>query len=111
MRLRHVYGALAAAGAILPLWQFLPFVREHGLALRPFFQQLFSTPVGGFFGMDVIVSAVVLWVFVFIEGRRLRMGHLWVPVVASLLVGVSLGFPLFLWMREGKRTDGAPPVR
>ncbi len=42
-------------------------------AARPalFFQQLFANPVSSFFGMDVIVSSVVLWVFVLTEGRLL----------------------------------------
>ena len=100
MRPKHVYFILAILGAVLPLWQFVPFLREHGLALDVFFQQLFSTPVSGFFGMDVIVSSVVLWVLLYVEGRRAGMRHLWLPVVANLIVGVSLGLPLFLYMRE-----------
>lgn len=100
MKPRHIYAALAVAGAVLPLWQFLPFLREHGLDLPLFFQQLFSTPVSGFFGLDVIVATVVLWVFVLVESRRHAIRHRWLPIAASLLIGVSLGLPLFLYMRE-----------
>jgi hypothetical protein len=100
MKPKHAYAGLGVVGTILPLWQFIPFVRDHGLAFDLFFQQLFSTPVGGFFGMDVIVSSLVLWVLVFIEGRRAGVRHLWVPVAANLAVGVSAGLPLFLYMRE-----------
>ena len=46
------------------------------------------------------MSSVVLWALVVIEGRRAGMKHLWAPIVASLAVGVSLGLPLFLYMRE-----------
>jgi hypothetical protein len=28
------------------------------------------------------------------------MSALWAPILSTLLVGVSLGFPLFLYMRE-----------
>jgi hypothetical protein len=52
--------------------------------------------------MDVIVSAVVLFVFIFAEGKRLDMSNLWFPVVATLSVGVSLGLPLFLYMRQNQ---------
>lgn len=100
MKPKHAYLGLAVLGTLLPLWQFLPFLREHGVAVGLLFQQLFSTPAGGFFGMDVIVSSVVLWVLVYVEGRRSGVRHLWVPVVANLTVGVSLGLPLFLYMRE-----------
>ena len=100
MKPKHVYFALAVVGAVLPLWQIMPFLREHGLAFDVFFRQLFSTAVGGFFGMDVIVSSVVLWVFLYVEGRRAGVRHLWLPLVANLIVGVSMGLPLFLFMRE-----------
>jgi hypothetical protein len=49
------------------------------------------------------VSSVVLWVFVFTEGRRLGMKNLWAPIAGNLAVGVSLGLPLFLYMREEHR--------
>ena len=100
MRVKQLYLALCVAGTVLPCWQFLPFLRDHGLDLPLFFQQLFATPVSGFFGMDVIVSSVVLWVFVLGEGRRAGVRYLWAPIAANLVVGVSLGLPLFLYLRE-----------
>jgi hypothetical protein len=100
---KQLYLALCVAGTVLPCWQFLPFVRDHGLDLPLFFQQLFATPVSGFFGMDVIVSSVVLWVFVLGEGRRAGVRDLWAPIAANLVVGVSLGLPLFLYLRETAR--------
>jgi hypothetical protein len=61
---------------------------------------LFANQVGGFFGLDVIVSSVALWVFVLVDGRRYRVRHLWAPIAGNLAVGVSLGLPLFLYLRE-----------
>jgi Protein of unknown function DUF2834 len=102
-----IYLVLCIAGVILPYSQLIPFLREHGLDLPLFFQQLFANRVSGFFGMDVIVSSLTLWVFVYSEGTRLKMRHLWVCVVGSLLVGVSLGLPLFLLMRQSKLDESA----
>ena len=48
------------------------------------------------------MSSVVLWAFVVIEGRRAGVKHLWAPIAASLAVGVSLGLPLFLFLREAR---------
>ena len=104
---KHVYAGLAILGAVLPLWQLLPFIRDHGPAVGLLFRQLFSTSAGGFFGMDVIVSSAVLWVLVYVEGQRASVPHLWMPIAANLIVGVSLGLPLFLYMREARRE--APP--
>jgi hypothetical protein len=100
---KALYLALCIAGIVLPYSQLVPFLREHGLDLRMFFDQLFSTRIGAFFGWDVIVSSLVLWVFVAVEGRREKIGNLWIPIAASLTVGVSLGLPLFLYMRERNR--------
>ena len=98
--MKSLYLVAAILGAALPLSQLIPFLKTHGLDLSLFFTLLFSNSVSGFFGMDVIVSSVVLWIFVFSEGRRLGMKHLWLYVVCNLVVGVSLALPLFLLFRE-----------
>lgn len=101
------YLGLCIVGTILPYSQFIPFLREHGLDLSLFFQQLFANKISAFFGLDVIVSSLVLWVFIYSEGARLRMRRLWVYVACNLLVGVSLALPLFLLMREFKLDESA----
>ena len=100
MRLRHVYMTLCVLGALLPYSQLVPWLLQHGLDLPLFFRQLFANEIGGFFGLDVIISSFVLWVFVFSEGRRVGVRHLWLPVLASVVVGLSLGLPLFLYLRQ-----------
>lgn len=98
--MKILYLLAAVLGAVLPLSQFIPFLKSHGLDLRLLFVLLFSNSVSGFFAMDVIVSSVVLWIFVFSKGRRLEMRYLWLYVVCNLTVGVSLALPLFLLFRE-----------
>jgi hypothetical protein len=100
MKPKGIYLGLCIAGTVLPYSQFLPFLREHGLDVRLFFEQLFDNRISAFFAWDVIVSALVLWVLVLVEGRRAGVRHLWAPIAASLAVGVSLGLPLFLYQRE-----------
>jgi lysylphosphatidylglycerol synthetase-like protein (DUF2156 family) len=92
----------AILGTILPLTYFFPFAAAHGLDMRQFFQQLFQNNISAFFGMDVIVSAFALFIFIFAEGRRRGMKNLWAYVLCTLIVGVSLGLPLFLFFRERK---------
>ena len=106
MKPRSLYVVLCVLGSLLPYSQLVPFLREHGLDLRLFFEQLVATPISAFFGWDVIVSSLVLWVFVAVEGRRAGIKHLWLPIAANLTVGVSLGLPLFLYMRERVTGNG-----
>lgn len=89
MNCKWVYLVLCVLGAGLPYSQFIPWVMENGLHVKCFVQQLFANRVGGFFGLDVPVSAVVLFRFVSLEGKRLQMGRLW------------LGLPLFLYLSGG----------
>jgi hypothetical protein len=110
MRLRHAYLALSVLGIALPYWKFGPWVLDHGLNLSLLFQELFATRIGAFFGLDVVVSAIVLLIFIVVEGRRLSVSLLWLPILATLLVGVSLGLPLFLYLRQ-RQLDSAAPTR
>ncbi len=98
--MRRVYLSLALIGAVLPYSQFLPWLAEHGPNIPLLFTELFSTRAGAFFGLDVLVSAVVLIAFIRREGARGKMSILWLPIAATCLIGVSCGLPLFLYLRE-----------
>lgn len=99
---QYFYLILCLLGTFLPYSQLFPFLAQHGFNLPLIIDQLFANRISGFFGLDVIVSSIVLWAFVLSEGKRQRMKHQWVYLVCSLSVGVSLGLPLFLYMRERK---------
>jgi hypothetical protein len=100
MRPKTVYLILCALGVLLPYWQLAPWLSEHGLDLPLFFGQLFENRVGAFFGMDVCVSAAALLVFARGEGRRAGARAVWWVALALVTVGVSLGLPLLLYLRE-----------
>src|SRR6202021_134377 len=100
MNPKTLYLALCLAGVLLPYAEFVPWVLQHGLNLVLFAHELFANRIGAFFGMDVIVSAVALLGFTRIESKRLGIRNRWLVVVAVLSVGVSLGLPLFLYLRE-----------
>jgi len=87
-------------GLVFPYSQFVPWFLEHGLNVALFVRELFGNRISAFFATDVIVSAIVLVWFIQSEGKRLRVRLLWLPTVGTLLVGVSFGFPLFLFLRQ-----------
>jgi hypothetical protein len=101
MTRRYVYLALFIIGTIVPLASFIPWVLDHGFDISRMVEELFVNRISAFFGLDVIVSTVVLWIFVNWEGRRVGV-PMWAPVVASLVVGVSSALPLFLFLRESR---------
>ncbi len=107
MKPKNLYLGLCVLGTVLPYSQLIPFLREHGPDIRLLLAQMFANWIAGFFALDVIVSSIVLWILVFSEGRRVGVKHTWAPLAANLVVGVSLGLPLFLYMREARLDDAA----
>jgi hypothetical protein len=100
---KKLYLVFCVIGLLLPYAQFVPWVMEHGLDMRLFFSELAANRISRFFGWDVIVSAFVLLAFMRVERRRQPVNHWWMPIAGTLLVGVSFGFPLFLYLREDSR--------
>ena len=49
------------------------------------------------------------WVFMWVEGRRLRVRHLWVYYLLSPTVAISVAFPLFMIARERRLEVSAAP--
>ena len=98
--MRWLYLFLAVLGGVLPYSQFIPWLADHGLNVRLLLAELFASHISAFFGLDVIVSAVVLLVFMFREGTEHKIRMLWLPVAATCLIGISCGLPLFLYLRE-----------
>lgn len=108
-RLAGVYWALAVAGAALPLAAFVPWVARHGADPARFAADLGANGVSRFFGLDVIVAAIVLTLFIVVEGRRDRVAGRWWAVAATFTIGVSCGLPLFLALREQARMAARAP--
>ena len=103
MKLRYLYLVFAVLGLILPYSQFIPWIAEHhALNLSIFLRDLFANRISTSFALDVFVSALVLFRFIRVEGGRIGMRHRWLPMLATLCVGVSLGLPMFLYMREAQ---------
>jgi membrane-bound ClpP family serine protease len=94
------YLGLAFLGAVLPYSFMGQFVLTHGLNLVEFKIQMWSSPISSFMGTAFIIASLVNLFFVLGEGRRLKMKGLWLPLIATILVGVSCGLPLFLYLRD-----------
>jgi Terpene cyclase DEP1 len=100
MNTRLFYLSLAFLGLVIPNSAFWPWLVANGFDPHLFVRDLFANGVSVFFGLDVVLSALALSGFVLIEGKRIGLHHRWVPIVATCLIGVSLGLPLFLYQRQ-----------
>ena len=100
MTKKNIYLVLAIIGFIAPYYFFLQLPGENGfdlpLLIQPFFANNFMQGAA----MDLTISVVVFWVYVFVEAGRIQMKNPWLYVLATLLVGLSFALPLFLYFRE-----------
>ena len=100
MSRKYAYLVLFVIGIVVPYLSFVPWVMDHGFDVSRMVEELFANRISAFFGLDVVISALVLFVFVSFEGQRAGVRHTWAPIVATLAFGVSAGLPLFLFQRE-----------
>ena len=100
MKMKYVYLILCIFGIILPYSQLIPILLENNLSLQSIFDQLFVNRVSTLFAFDLFVTAIVFLLFAFSETKKMKISYLWLVIVATFLVGASLGFPLFLYLRE-----------
>ena len=106
MSRKSIYLLLCIIGTVVPYLSFVPWVMDHGFDISLMVEELFANRISAFCGLDVIVAAVVLWVFIAIESPRVGVRHAWAAVVASLAIGISAGLPLFLYLRESALEPG-----
>lgn len=100
MKAKHVFLSLCVAGTVIPYAAFLPWVAAHGLNLRLLLQEMLANRISIFFALDVVMSAVAVVAFAWVEQGRVKLRFRWALLPALLLVGVSLALPLLLYLRE-----------
>ena len=98
--MKKLYFFFCVIGAVLPYSQLAPWIADNDVSLSLLVRLAAAHPVSAAAWLDLSVSAVVLVCFVVVEGGRLRMSHLWIPIVCTFIIGVSFALPLFLLMRE-----------
>ena len=100
--MKNTYLVLAILGFVVPYFFFLQISPENGFDLPALLQPLFSNNLLRGTAMDLLISVIAFWVYMFAEAGRLQMKNSWVYLLATLLVGLSFALPLFLYFRERK---------
>ncbi len=99
---KNIYLLLAIIGFLLPYYFFFRFFGEGGFSLSSLVGQLFANNLSAAFVVDLFISIIVFWVYLFAEANRLQMKNTMLYVLATLFVGLSFALPLFLYFRERK---------
>ncbi|MDP7406703.1 MAG: DUF2834 domain-containing protein [SAR324 cluster bacterium] len=98
--MKQFYLAMSFIGTILPLSQLIIWVKEHVLDVAAQIGEIGQSKISMFGWYDVLVSAVVLFAFILYENSQRPVRRCWVAILGTCCVGVSLGLPLFLLIKE-----------
>ena len=93
------FRALAILGFLVPYYFIFKFLSANDFNSALLFQQMFLNDGTAAFAVDLLVSVLAFWAFVFIEASRLRMKNAWLYLASTLTVGLSFALPLFLYFR------------
>lgn len=97
---KYVYLALAVAGIILPMSQFIPASLAGEFTITGMFDAMFANQTIAGVSLDFTVVVFTCLFLAVTETLRLRVRLWWVALAGTFLIGASFGVPFFLFMRE-----------
>lgn len=102
--LMFIYLFLSILGAVLTWYFNLSYMLNSPTmpTIMEFFRQGTATPLAASLTYDLLVGATCGSIFMFVEGKRLKMKYIWIFLVLAILVAFAFAFPLFLFFRERK---------
>lgn len=97
--LRVAYLVLALAGAVLPGLHLVEHFSTQGWSLPGLIDAWQVNPAGKAAAWDLLIAGVTLTLWIVVETWvRRNWSALW-AIPATLLIGVSCGLPLYLFLR------------
>jgi hypothetical protein len=93
-----IYLLLSIVG-LIGTWYFNLLAIKQG---RDFFADWSSTPAVSSATTDLLIAASGASIFMFYEGRRIKMKYVWLFILGSFVTAIAFTFPLFLALRERK---------
>ena len=100
--------ALTIVGFLVPNAMVIAFVAEHGLDVSGYFGHWGESLPAAQLAADLGIAFVAFALWAAWEGRRVGMRTWWLPVPASLLVGLCFAVPLFLLLRARTLRERPP---
>jgi len=112
--LQKLYAILTIAGFVIPYYFFFAFFRTYGPDMELFFSSLVANSAMTAITVDMLLTSLVFWIFIFTRTDPAIKPRPWVFVVLNLTVGICCAFPAYLWAREhhniNKRKSSATAI-
>jgi len=76
------------------------FLQPQNGGMAGYINALYANPAVASFTNDILLYALAGSIFMAVEAQRLGIRYVWVYIVLSFLIAVSVMFPLFLIVRQ-----------
>jgi hypothetical protein len=98
-----VYAVLALLALVATWSQNIAFMQlpDPG-GVAGFMRLAYANPAAASLSNDVLFVALAAFVFMIVEGRRTGVKYVWLYIVLSFAIAISVMLPLFLIARENK---------
>ena len=96
-----LYAALAAGALVATWWHNIAFIKDGG-TLPGFLTDGYANHVAASLINDLWFMVGAAFVFMVVDARRTGVRHVWLYLVLSAGIAVSVMFPLYLIARERK---------
>ena len=111
-----VYGVIAVSALVVTQVNNIAFfLQPQNGGIVGWISALYANPAVASFTNDIMFYVVAGYIFMVVEARRLGIRHVWLYLLLSSIVAVSVMFPIFLIVRQIKiaqhRSQGSPPER
>lgn len=97
--MKNIYLFLAVLGGVIPYIFFFQYFQVEGLNLPLFFESLFVNDATTGFSVDLLITSIVFWLFMFVESKQLNAPKPYLFIVLNLTIGLSCALPAYLYAK------------
>lgn len=101
-----VYAVIAVVALVGTWWNNIRYVTTESTSLIDFFQSGYVNYASSSLTNDLLLFGLAAFVFMVVEARRIGIPKVWIYIVLSAVIAVSVAFPLFLIRRQLVLAEG-----
>lgn len=94
------YGVIALVALVATWWNNIGFFTTESTSLIDFFKSGYANYGSSSLTNDLLLFGLAAFVFMVVEARRIGIPKVWIYIVLSATIAVSVAFPLFLIRRQ-----------
>jgi hypothetical protein len=107
--MKKIYLFFAIIGAVLPYIFFFQFISMEGINLTLFIQSLFLNGPSSGFSVELLLSSVVFWIYMFSQRHEPYAPKAYWFVILNLAIGLSCALPAYLYAKELNKEKNVTP--